>query len=322
MDRNSLVSLTLAGVLGATLGVSVWVGVFIPSDPRQSNQILFHVEKGENAKDISLRLRDAGFLRFVTPFRLFLMLTNTAHRLQAGDYMIGRAMTPYAISQKFLKGDIIKEHITVIEGWTAEDIAKNIEEKTNVSKEAFLEATRHSEEYRQTFSVLEDKPKSVGLEGYLFPDTYEILPSDDANDVIKKMLANTEKKLTPELRAKALFQHRSIFQVFTMASLLEKELKSGKEKKIGAGILWTRLRIGMPLQVDATVEYAPGSSYDTYKHRGLPLGPIANPGMESIEATLNPTETPYLYYLTKRDGTAVFSRTLEEHNAAKNLYLR
>lgn len=318
MDRNAAIIFALAALLGA----SIWTGVFVAGDPRQSETTLFRVTKGESAKDISLRLRDERFVRFVTPFRLFLMLTNTAHRLQAGDYMISRAMTPYAISQKFFRGDVVLERLTVIEGWTIDDIAKSVETKTTISKEEFYQATRRAEEYQRTFSVLEDKPKNVGLEGYLFPDTYEIFPSDSASDIVKKMLVNTEKKFSPELRAKALFQHRSIFQILTMASLLEKELKSGEEKKIGAGILWTRLRIGMPLQVDATVEYAKGSLYDTYKHRGLPLGPITNPGIESIEATLNPTETPYLYYLTKRDGTAVFSRTLEEHNKAKNLYLR
>lgn len=318
MDRNA----TLALALAATLGISMLIGVFVASDPRQSDQTIFHIEKGESAKDISLRLRDGGFLRFVTPFRLFLMFSNTAHRLQAGDYSISRAMTPYSISQKFIRGDIVKERLQVIEGWTIEDIAKSVETKTDISKEVFLSATQDAEEYAQTFSVLRDKPKNVGLEGYLFPDTYEILPSDDAKDIIQKMLLNTEKKITPELRAKALSQKRSIFQILTMASLLEKELKSGEEKMTGAGVLWTRLRIGMPLQVDATVEYAKGSLYDTYKYHGLPLGPIANPGMESIKAALNPTETSYLYYLTKTDGTAIFSRTLEEHNKAKNLYLR
>ncbi|MBI2003227.1 MAG: endolytic transglycosylase MltG [Candidatus Wildermuthbacteria bacterium] len=318
MDKSSAAAFLCA----LALGIGIWIGVFIPGNTDSTDQAIFRIEKGASAKDISLRLRDLGFVRFVTPFRLFLMLTNTAHRLQAGDYMISRAMTPYAISQKFFRGEVIKERFTVIEGWNIQDIALALEAKTGISKESFTATTQHTEEYAERFSVLKDKPDTVGLEGYLFPDTYEISPSDNAQTIVENMLLNMEKKMTQELRAASAARKKSVFQILTMASLLEKELKTRDEKRMGAGILWTRLRIGMPLQVDATVEYARGSLYDTYKYRGLPPGPIANPGMESIEAALNPTESSSLYYLTKPDGTAVFSKTLEEHNTAKRLYLR
>jgi UPF0755 protein len=143
------------------------------------------------------------------------------------------------------------------------------------------------------------------------------------------MLANFGKKLNPELREKIAVQKKTIFDIVTMASLLEKEVITLDDKKIVAGILWKRLEIGMPLQLDATVNYVTGkndpsvtikdttidSPYNTYKYKGLPKGPISNPGIDSIIATIYPKKTNYWYYLT--DGKTIFSETLQQHNTAK-----
>jgi UPF0755 protein len=180
---------------------------------------------------------------------------------------------------------------------------------------------------------LADKPADATLEGYLFPDTYEVSTDQTCEQMIDAMLINFGNKLTPELQEKIKGQDKTIFEVVTMASLLEKEVKTLEDKKIVAGILHNRLQMGMPLQLDSTVNYITGkndpgvlikdtqidSPYNTYKYKGLPIGPISNPGMDSISAALEPTETDYLYYLS--DGKTYYAKTLKEHAANRAKYL-
>ena len=151
--------------------------------------------------------------------------------------------------------------------------------------------------------------------------------------MINYVLSNFRKKLTPELRLEIANQKKSIFDIVTMASLLEKEVRTLDDKKIASGILWKRLGVGMPLQLDATVNYITGKSdasvlfkdakidspYNTYKYKGLPKGPISNPGIDSIMAAIYPIQTKYWFYLS--DGITHFSETLQQHNAAKRRYL-
>ena len=191
-------------------------------------------------------------------------------------------------------GDITRERITIVEGWTIKDIATYFS-----GKELF-----HEDE------VL----AYADFEGYLFPDTYLITKEEQLKDVIGRMLENFEIKVTQKLREEIIRQEKTLSDIVIMASILEKELKTLEDKKIAAGVLWKRLSIGMALQVDA----AP----ITYEKRGLPKTPIANPGLTSIEAAIYPQESPYLYYLSTPEGETIFSRTLEEHNTAKAQYLK
>lgn len=332
---------------GAILAVFLffWLGVFTPADRTDKEQRLFHIERGEDTKQISIHLRDEGYARFVMPFRLFAMLANSGRNLQAGDYMLSRAMTPFTIMRKFEKGDTVKETITIVEGWDLRDIAHALSRKTKASEEEMYAITGRpavkndanmSADLAHKFPALADKPATAPLEGYLFPDTYEIQPSETPRKIIEKMLENFSRKFSKELREEAARQKKTIFQIVTMASLLEKEVKTYEDKQIVAGIFSKRLEIGMPLQVDATVNYITDkntpavsiedtridSQYNTYRYRGLPQGPIANPGVESIKAALEPVQSPYLYYLSSPDGKTVFSKTLDEHNQAKAKYLK
>jgi UPF0755 protein len=180
-----------------------------------------------------------------------------------------------------------------------------------------------------------------GLEGYLFPDTYYMFKNADFQDIADVFLQNFDKKITPKIRDDIARANKNLHDIIIMASLIEKEVISDQDRKIVSGILWNRLRIGIPLQVDATISYvkkqhnmanAPSgrishadlllkSPYNTYLHRGLPAGPIGNPGLSAITAAIHPTPSTYLYYLSTPDGRTIFSRTLEEHNKAKHKYL-
>ncbi len=172
-----------------------------------------------------------------------------------------------------------------------------------------------------TNSFLADRPEGAGLEGYLYPDSYLIENTESAEDIIKRFLDNFEKHLPPS-------QERSLYDIVTMASILEKEVQTLEDKKKVAGILWKRMEYNLPLQVDSTGSYfflvpletvSYNTSYNTYSHTGLPFGPISNPSSESLIAAVQFLPSDYWYYLSSRDGTIVYSKTLGEHliNKAK-----
>jgi UPF0755 protein len=187
----------------------------------------------------------------------------------------------------------------------------------------------------QNYEFLIDKPQSATLEGYLFPDTYRFYKSATPDQVVQKLLDTFGEKVILPLQDQITESKHTIFQIITLASIIEKEVKSDADRRIAAGIFWKRLELGMPLQSDATVNYITGkqalqptnadlstdSLYNTYKYPGLPPGPIDNPSFSAIRAVVNPEETSYLYFLTKPDGTTVFSKTYEEHLANKKRYL-
>jgi len=271
-----------------------WTGIFLSQNPGSKQEVSFLVQRGEGTRDIALHLQKEGLVPSAPLFRLFILTTGIAGKLQAGTYVFSFAMSPFEIARKLATGDVIKEHITIIEGWTIEDIAMYFTEKELFLKKEVL-----------TYA---------DFEGYLFPDTYRITRDMELKEIIQLMLQAFERKISVEWRAEIQRQGKTLFDIVIMASLLEKELQTLEDKKIAADVLWKRLDIGMALQVDA----AP----ITYERRGLPEKPIANPGLQSLEAAIYPTQSPYLYYLSTPEGETIFSTTLEQHNIAKARYLR
>jgi UPF0755 protein len=193
------------------------------------------------------------------------------------------------------------------------------------------------EDYSKDFSFLKDKPKNKNLEGYLFPDTYRFFTDVSGEEVILKMLSNFDNKLAPKMREDISSQGKTIFEIITMASVIEKEVRSEKDMKIVSGIFWDRIKNGQALESCATLAYILGvnkpqysyedtrikSPYNTYINRGLPAGPIANPGIKAIEAAIYPEYTGYNYFLTASEtGETIFSRTYEEHLINKNKYIK
>ncbi|MBI3458735.1 endolytic transglycosylase MltG, partial [Candidatus Azambacteria bacterium] len=186
------------------------------------------------------------------------------------------------------------------------------------------------------YGFLIDKPKELDYEGYLFPDTYRIFKDESLKYLIEKIFNNLDSKLTVDLRNEIRSQGKTIFEIITMASIIEKEVKTPDDKKIVAGILWKRLSVNMPLQVDASLGYITGktsrqltkndlsltSPYNTYTYRGLPRGPISNPSLESIMAATYPQESEFWYYLSTKNGQTIFSKNFEDHKKAKQKYLR
>ena len=276
--------------------------VFIPLKRNVKDQV-FSIERGQGSWKIAQLLQKEGFIRSANFFEMYAVLTNSTNKLQAGTYVISPALSTFQIVRKLASGDVVRKRITVIEGWTIQDIAEYLGQEKVVSGKDILAFQNQ--------------------EGRLFPDTYELPPGVTAAEVITLMTDNFKKK-AGNVSANELI----------MASILEKEVKTLQDKKIVSGILWKRLKTGIALQVDATITYitkagkvssadlAIDSPYNTYKRRGLPPTPISNPGLESIQAAVKPQESPYWYYLSTPKGETIFSRTLDEHNKAKQQFLR
>lgn len=225
--------------------------------------------------------------------------------------------------------------VTIIEGWNVKQIDKYLSEQGIKTEEDI--ADFKVKDYQSDYSFLADAPKNASLEGYLFPDTYRIFASTTADGIVRKMLSNFESKVSPEMMAEISRQKKTLHQVVTMASVVEKEVTSKNDMKIVAGIFWDRIKNGQPLQSCATLAYILGenkaqysyedtrieSPYNTYINKGLPAGPIANPGLNAISGTIYPTYTNYNYFLSRPDTKeTVFSQTYEEHTANKQKYLK
>jgi len=246
--------------------------------------------------------------------------------------------------------------ITILEGWTVQDIGQYLERTGNWTGEEFLDVAGWPRtDYRRTkdhppladfssqYTFLEDKPDYYGLEGYLFPDTYRVYASSTVMGVIDKMLVNFDQKLTPKMRADIKAKGRTIHEIVIMASIIEKEApinyqkNDNRDARIISGIFWNRLKIGQGLQSDATLSYIFNDSktqhsgaelevdslYNTYKYRGLPPGPIGNPGQLALEAAIYPITTDYYYFLTPHNKeTVVYAKTYADHLQNKYKYLK
>jgi len=338
MKKSSQKIITAASFLFfvLTLAVFVWEGIYVPKTPGFKETKIFSAEKGEGTKQISINLEKQGFIKYGFLFRFYALTRGVADKLQAGDYLLSPSMAMPEITKKLVSGDIVREKITIIEGWNIRDISFYLEEQ-GVSKAAdFSTLVNSARDFSEDFDFLSSKPEILSLEGYLFPDTYEIQKGESTEELVRNILKNFGEKLTPELREEIKEQDKTIFEIITMASLIEKEVKTMPDKKLVSGVLWKRLESGMPLQVDATISYITGkknakvlivdtqidSRYNTYKYLGLPRGPISNPGLESIIAALSPENSQYWYYLSTPEGETIFSRTFEEHNQARAKYLK
>jgi len=309
--------------------------IYVPINPASHETITYTVKKGWGDDDIAKDLQKMGIIRNNYFFRFYVLASLQHSSLKAGEYNLSPRMSIYQIAKKIATGDVIKDNVVILEGWDKKDIAKYLETKGICKQDYFLSLIK--KDYSDEFDFLSDKPQKLDLEGYLFPDTYEISKGETCEDIVNLMLANFGKKLTPELRAEIVKDSKgtpkSIFDVVTMASMIEKEVRGLDDKKVVSGILWKRIAVGMPLQLDCTVNYITDrndpsvsikhtkidSPYNTYMYPGLPKGPISSPGINSIIAAIYPKKTSYWYWLS--DGITHFSETLAQHNNARAIYL-
>jgi UPF0755 protein len=259
-----------------------------------------------------------------------LKLHGLASDLEAGNYMIPAYTSPLGIVDIITNGKVASETITIPEGWTNQQIANYLATKKIVSAADFMQAVKENYNY----SFLNGRPAGASLEGYLFPDTYQISRNSTAQEIIKKMLDNFQQKYDSELLAEIKTTGMSEYQVLTLASIVEKEVAKPQDRKVVAGIFLTRLKNGMALQSDVTLQYFLGenikefttaqtqipSPYNTYLNKGLPFGPICNPSLESVNAVIFPQYTDYQYFIAA-NGVTYYAKTLAEQDQNEAKYL-
>jgi UPF0755 protein len=264
-------------------------------------------------------------------------LSGRQGSFRSGEYNLSSKMNIKEIVAELTKPVFLKpeEKITFIEGWNIKNYNEAILKSNLENKDDFLKQSEKN--YSDEFSFLQDKPKGKNLEGYLFPDTYRFYTDIKSEEIVVKMLSNFNKKLTDKMRADISAQNKTIYEIVTMASVIEKEVRSADDMKIVSGIFWDRIKNGQALESCATLAYILGvnkaqysyedtridSPYNTYINRGLPAGPIANPGLKALEAAIYPEYTGYNYFLTATEtGETIFSKTYQEHLNNKNKYIK
>lgn len=297
-----------------------------PVNPNDEVLRTFVVPKGQASSIIGERLYEENFIAHPLLFRIAIQLENIAGKIQAGSFEISPAMTAAEIAQNLTQGtqDV---WITVVEGWRMEQIAESLAAADLPLFDA------------DEFKSLVSENQS---EGTLFPDTYLIPKQYDAEQMYSLLTNTFERRVLTDLASEIESSPYTLNQIMVMASLVEREAREYEEMRGVAGVLWHRIEIGMPLQVDATMQYAKGydaiqqtwwappraadksvdSPFNTYQINGLPPRPIANPGLNAIKATLNPVATNNLFYIHDRSGRIHYAQTLEGHNANVNRYLR
>lgn len=326
-------------ILAIILGVYFFAQINWPAGDNQDKK-LFTIISGQSVDEISNNLKEADLLRSKISFKAYLWLSGMGANLQAGDYYLTQNINIIELVNSISAGEVIPNEtkVTIVEGLTAEAIAETLVEKDLIEKERFLELidTHDSREFLpdKNYDFLIDRSKNAGLEGYLFPDTYMLYNTSTEEEVIEKMLDNFDNKLTNSLKQEIANQGKTIFEIVTLASIIEKEARKTEDRKILAGVFYSRLDIGMAMQSDATVNYITGkrtirptledisvdSKYNTYKYPGLPPGPICSPSLDSIKAAIYPIDSDYMYFITRSDGSSDFSLTYEEHLEKKEKY--
>lgn len=322
-------------VLILLLGIAIISSFFKPLKPAGENgTIIVVIPEDASSREVSKILYEKKLIKSPFIFNLYTRFKGLDARLKAGNYEFLPPLSLREIVDQLIKGqpEIVK--VTVPEGLTIRQIAELLAEKGLVAQESFLkEAAQGIFDY----PFLADLPGGPErLEGYLFPDTYHLSKNISAHDIIDLMLKRFSREMASlDYERRAHQAGLTLREALIIASLVEKEAKVDEERPVIAGVILNRLRKGMPLQIDATVQYALGgnyrprlyykdlevdSPYNTYKITGLPPSPIASPGRASLLAVVDADSTDYLYYVARPDGTHAFARTLAEHNANKRRY--
>ncbi len=301
----------------------------------QAPNVLIQVAPQSHTGEIAEKLKQQNIIRSATAFRLYARYHKLDSQIKAGLYMLNPAMSTEEILTILVRGKTATKTFTIPEGYTLKQITNSLADKGLIREELFSDLLVTG---KYDYPFLKGLPTGEKrLEGYLFPETYNISLDSTEKDIINVMLAGMDrqiKELKLEERARVL--HLTLHQVMTIASMIEREASKDEDRTLISSVIHNRLKKDMLLQIDATVEYALGghrekiyykdlevdSPYNTYKYKGLPVGPIAAPGKESLVAAVTPAQTEYLYYLAKPDGYHVFAKTYAEHMQNKAKYIK
>jgi len=317
------VVLAIASGLGALV---LWYCAATRPADESGQPVVVEIKLGSGARAIAKQLEAQGLIRSATAFEGLLALTGQAGSLRAGYYELSPTMGAAKMASKLAAGEVVVRRVTVPEGLHIEEIAERIAEAGLATKQEFLAGAVP----REVAAHVKVELPPDSLEGYLFPETYDFALGTDPVEISARMVRELHDRFVRPHEQEIADSKLSLHELITLASLVEREAKLPEERALIAGVLLNRLSRDMLLQCDATVQYAVGehkphltyddlkvdSLYNTYLHKGLPPGPIASPGLASLEAVLSPARTDNLYYVARPDGGHVFSKTYQEHLAA------
>ena len=301
----------------------------------------FSITKGENLKSIANRLKNEEYISSSILFQFYVKLKGQEKNIKAGDYQFTLPLTITNITKIITNGRLTQNNnsFLIAEGETMLEIEENLKEKGLINTSSSLKNWKIEDFLeRKYLDIFSEISLDVPLEGYLFPDSYHLPQGLEEKEILSIFIDNFVEKTENDLFFEIKKQKRSFYEILIMASLLEKEVQEVTDKRMVADILWRRLDTNFPLQIDATICYAEfqsfkncsltrelfelDSPYNTYLYKGLPPTPINNPGIESIQAALDPISNDYWYYLTDREtGKTIFSETFEQHLESRERYL-
>ena len=305
-------------------------------DRKSYDAFEFEVKKGQGVKEIGWALKEQNLIRSSFWFKTYVWLKGEGSSLKAGKYSLSPSFNIPLIVDALSGGKVIlnEARVTLPEGMSLAEI------KNKLLEAGVPAAAQISEEKTGDFALqykfLNEAPAESSLEGFLFPDTYRFKKDAKTEEIVKRFLENFDRKLLPAWREEISRQKRTLYEILIMASIIQNEAGSAEEMSLIASVFYNRLKINMALESDATVNFATGknnrqplledlkvkSPYNTYLNRGLPPGPIGNPGEAAIKAAVYPASSNYYYFLHPLNSPAVFSKTLGEHNANREKYLK
>lgn len=296
--------------------------------------VTFVVEPGATAADIAARLKREGLVSDAELFRRYVQYHGLDAGIEAGEFTLRRTMTIPEIAQALQQGQRPEQAVTIQEGLRLEQVAAAVATQTNIPEDEFLAlATVGWRDSDLAFGFLADLPPTATLEGFLFPETYRLAEGATAMDLLARMLQTFDQRVTPDVRTAVAGRGLNVYELVTLASIVEREAVLDQERPLIAGVYHNRLEAGWFLGACPTVQYGLGtpqdwwprftpeamdldSPYNTYRNLGLPPGPICSPGLASIQASAYPAETDYFFFqvdCTKNDGSHLFAVTEEEH---------
>lgn len=327
--RRRAVVISVCAGAGLLLLVLIEAGRFLLLPPSSTaRDITIEVADGASLRTVSQQLADAGLITRGTYFVWLGRVVGAQRTIQAGDYALRTTMRPMEVMKRLTSGAVVQTGVTIPEGYTIREIAQELEMQKLMPAQAFLSAAA------DPALRVDAEIRAPSLEGYLFPSTYYVTRRTTPMELVQRMLRQFQESTRHLDWSRAAERKLTRHQIVTLASIIEKETSRDDERALVAAVFANRLQRRMPLQSDPTVIYAlpdfegnlhhrdlaVKSPYNTYRVAGLPPGPIANPGLASLEAALHPAEANYLYFVSRNDGTHFFSSTLAEHQKAVARY--
>lgn len=327
-----IIASTITIITVITLSALVWFILALRPVEKDSTEIMtFQLDTGTGVPEVSDKLQEKGLIRSATAFNVYVTITGKRQQLQAGTYELSPSLSSSEVATIMSDGKVATNLLVIPEGSTILKI-RALADNKGVNVKEFDAALVAQYDY----DFLKARPQGATLEGYLFPDSYELIKPIRTNVVVNLMLQNFAKKISQtDYIQRYTAQGMTLHQAVTLASIVEREVRSDEDRAMVAQLYLNRLKIGMPLQADPTALYAQeitgqstkkvdtsiNSTYNTYLVKGLPPGPIGNPGLASLKAVAYPQANDYLYFISGKDGKTYFAKTYEEHKRNIDKYL-